>query len=1156
MNQPWLARLSAVAVTIGVALAPALSACEVDTAPAGARLTPPGDGPLVVFDTLRRPLPEIPQPNDVATFADPTSRTGLRINVSTVAPTGIEAISRQGFDSLEGWGTFAPITVAFARDPRTGDLDPALDLQDIAARTRDYDPADDPFYVVDLTTGIPVPLDLGKGSFPLPVVNRDKYWQNDPRATQDTILFESVEEGAGVPQSAYRPELDTDFDGVIDHPNVIGATPGRNARIEEVIDWYERQSDTLMLRPVVPLEEMHEYAVVLTDRLHGPDGAPVRSPFEYIHHAAQERGAERVRQILGDATKRAWFGDVAGTGLDRVAFVWTFTTQPVYDAMRVLRDGLHGTGPFARLASEFPPTATAFRAVGTTQVPLDEPPGAIDTTAACAPRKKTPFAVKYDGTEDAVRQLLHYALGLDGPKLDRLMESLSSVDHIVIGTFESPYFLGDPKKEDPNAKFELDYRNGTGRVGHDTVQFWLSVPKATAKAKAPFPVTVWAHGSTLHADEIVVRAGYFAKQGLAMMGINMPGHGLYLDAGLQGIANVVLRGDCLSPWVEAVSAGRETDLNGDGVPDSGGLLWSAHAFHSRDNIRQGVIDEMQATRVLRSWDGVLRSKQDYNSDGIPDLAGDFDGDGVPDVGGPNVPITTSGNSLGGIIAMIHGSLDPNVTAAASISGGGGLTDIATRSELVTDAVVEQLMSPLVVAVPSVDVPNDDNDRPQTRCSKEQRSVRMVVNNLIASRDVEIACLSAAELDRGKTVVVANLRTRESRCARTAEDGRFRVPVAANIGDRLDVQIYDAPDVVRSYKDCEVLPNAPVGRRIRTFEQAAMSISSVGDPSKTCDAAVAAQGGDVGAACQQFRDQFYPVGSPLVAPQEGFGLYRQSPELRRLFNLTQAAIDASDPVNFAPYYGLRAARGPDGKPMPPRAIVEMNTAGDPYVPSATGYTFARAAGTLPFLPPSFADTHPQWAEYATPRALFDQLGGKTPNDVLIETHVLEGVAHLGRTRGGPTCTPNYVKSSTCTTPPAASECDTAIYDADWLSEGANPWSPAHPTTPLRLARAIDVRAVDTPSLERAWKPRETGLPFASDDTGWNGTQPLAGVVNTWIEPGGTHVFVEGDPCKKFDDVVYATGILTRFLATQGKDLYFLSHPSTHRCLERETCPFSQ
>ena len=179
----------------------------------------PSHGKKIVFDTARRPLPEIPQPNDIATFADPTSRTGWRINVSLVSPTRLESVARKGFNSLEGWGTFAPVTVAFASP-------------------------------LDLTTGVPVILDMGKGNFPLSLVDRTKYRANDPRANEDTIMFETVQEGFGLPKGAHRADLDTDFDGVLDHPDVLRPT-GRKARIEDVIPWYERESDTLILRPVV-----------------------------------------------------------------------------------------------------------------------------------------------------------------------------------------------------------------------------------------------------------------------------------------------------------------------------------------------------------------------------------------------------------------------------------------------------------------------------------------------------------------------------------------------------------------------------------------------------------------------------------------------------------------------------------------------------------------------------------------------------------------------------------------------------------------------------------------------------------------------------------------------------------------------------------------
>ncbi|MEZ4261001.1 MAG: hypothetical protein R3B36_18130 [Polyangiaceae bacterium] len=1140
------------AVLVVLALVLALAGgCFVDRAPGGARETPPGTGPQIVFELTRRPLPEIPQPNDVATFADPSSRTGRRINVSMVAPTRLEAFARSGFTTLEGWGTFAPISVAFAREEGADEGAPAIDIEDVYARTRDWDPRDDPFYVIDLQTGLPALLDVGKGSFPVTVSDPNRYWANDPRASADSLLFETHEEGFGLPQSAYRPELDTDFDGVLDHPNVLRPT-GRQARPEEVLTWYERETDSLLLRPVVPLEQKREYAVVLTDRLKGPRGAPVRSPFSNIHHPQQLRGAERLREILSRADGARFFGDIAGTGLDHVAFTWTFTTQPVYEDMALLRDGLHGIGPFSRLASDFPAKATALRSVGFARDEKEEPPGAVDADPACNTVKKTPYIVRVADTRDALRDVIQTALGLQGEELRRLMQSLDEVDYFVVGTYESPYFLGDPEKEDPDGLFEVDFRTGQGRVTRDTVQYWLSVPKKRPGRAQPFPVTLWAHGTTLHADEILVRAGYWAKQGQAMMGINMPGHGLLLEPGQRTLAEILLRKTCMVRWAAALSAGRHRDLDGDGVPDSGGLLWTAHVFHSRDNIRQSVVDQMQATRILRSWDGVQRSDQDYNADGVPDLAGDFDGDGVPDVGGPSVAIATSGNSFGGILAMVHGAVDHNVSVAAPISGGGGLTDVATRSSLVPDSVIQQVLSPLVVAVPASSVaPRNDDAR--TRCAGDQRSVRFVVNDLTSSREIEIACLTPGELDAGRTVVLTNTTNGEKRCARTADDGRFRVPVPASAGDRLDVQIYDRADAVVSYKGCELRPDAPPGRRIRTFEQAATRVSPVADEKVTCDAAFEASDVDENRGCAQYRDRFFPVGSPLVAPQEGLGLHRQSPEMRRLFTLTQAALDTADPINFAPYYALRPATDPRGQPLGPRAVIEWNTAGDPSVPVGTGYAFARAAGAVPFLPPSFASTYPEWADYATPQALYDSLGGKTPEDVLVEQFVVEGLSRMGRSRAGASCAANYVASQVCTSAPTP-KCDRALVDVDWLAEGKDRYDAPRLPTPLRLARSASVKVTDASSLTDAWRPRLTGVPFGPDEGAWEASEPLLGIVNTYIRPEGVHVWVNGDPCKAFDDAVYYDHALVRFIATRGKDLYFLSHPRTHACLERESCPF--
>src|SRR5580693_3437551 len=120
-----------------VALAFVASSCVMDQAPTALRSTPSGPAATVRFDLAHKPLPDIPLPNDVATWPDPTSRTGLRVNASLVAPTSFEQQARQRFNQLEGWGTFAPISVSFdiPSDPSyEGYSGAAVDLTNLAKR--------------------------------------------------------------------------------------------------------------------------------------------------------------------------------------------------------------------------------------------------------------------------------------------------------------------------------------------------------------------------------------------------------------------------------------------------------------------------------------------------------------------------------------------------------------------------------------------------------------------------------------------------------------------------------------------------------------------------------------------------------------------------------------------------------------------------------------------------------------------------------------------------------------------------------------------------------------------------------------------------------------------------------------------------------------
>src|SRR5262249_53108812 len=153
----------------------------------------------------------------------------------------------------------------------------------------------------------------------------------------------------------------------------------------------------------------------------------------------------------------------------------------------------------------------------------------------------------------------------------------------------------------------------------------------------------------------------------------------------------------------------------------------------------------------------------------------------------------------------------------------------------------------------------------------------------------------------------------------------------------------------------------------------------------------------------------------------------TPDLRKLLQLTQAAIDSSDPVSFAPFYML--APEPNVAPKP---FLVGNTVADGFVVVGSGHTFARALGALPFLPPYALPRMPDYADYVTPPALYAQLGDETPNDALADAYVLEGIARLQRAPAGPTCAPNFNASPACTkTAPATDPnvCAQTVFDPD-------------------------------------------------------------------------------------------------------------------------------
>lgn len=876
-------------LTRGLAFAFALASfgCLPDEAAVGLAPTPMGGtGPQVVFDLDRRPVPDVPFPSDLLTRPDANSPTGLRLNLSLQAPSRAEQALRAEAQTFDGFSTTAAISVRF---------DAPLDLDGLAGAGRD--PADDPVLVLDVspgsTFGERIPVDLGRGYFPVAHADPTAVaFPRDPRGEASNLIFETVDEdtdGDGV----LDPMEDTDGDGVLDRPNVWpeGGDPER-----DVLTFYERQTNTLLLRPIVPLRPGRRYAVVLTRAIVGLDGAPIRSPFEYIHHTGQNDALNRLPEALGGH----------GVSPEAVAFAWAFTTQSATRELQALRDGLRGDGPFAWLDTCVP---SGLIEPGDPDVLVARGPALTEAVRAwLAPRGEAAAAA--------------------------VVAEWAAVSHLVAGSIGVPYLLADgdlPTTLEPSDLLEpgcvarqADIRRGLRPVPADDdevwrvdvdratirgavlaeVNFWCTVPTAGDGAQAPFPVVVYGHdhgGSRLDA---FVAAGRWAAQGLATCAVDAVGHG---PVGLPSSGDEAL---------DTVAARhRARDLDGDGVLDPGADTFGISLLHTRDVIRQSALDWIALIRVLRSFDG-QRGWRTQPTVVASDIAGDFDDDGRVDLGGPAVGYHVAGEGLGGALAAIVAGVEPAVTAVAPISPMSSLTDVFLRSAApaIAEGVVLPALGPIVVGLPEV---GPSGQRRRGTLVTVWAPVLGQVLHSDPEAQLGTPIVQLPPLDPGQLVVLTNLSNGSRAEGRVREDGGFRLSVVSDALTGSDRQTWIAND----------RPITEVGDLIR------LEVPGLDPPTRvTFDYPATVQG------------VTFETKSDLQALATGWGFTRQTPGFRQFSQLVQTALDPADPVNYARGILPPVEGGASTDAGTPGAdVLLVLTAGDRQAPIAGGLSLGRAAG---------------------------------------------------------------------------------------------------------------------------------------------------------------------------------------------------------------------
>ncbi len=917
-----------------VAITLILAACTAEP-PAGLAPAATETGaPVVVFDPEAKPLPEIPLPNDLATRLDPDEpATGRRINVSLDAPTEMEREVRRKASLANGFGINSPITVSFTSP---------LDLADLKARHQhNLDFKDDAVFVIDVTPGSPsyldpVPLDMGQGNFPVTVKDFDMFFMNDPRAASTNVLFETVGEDVNG-DGMLDPWEDTDFDGVLDMPNVH---PDDADPVDALLTFYEKETDTLILRPLLPLRQETTYAVVLTKRLVGLEGVPVASPFPYINHASQNDALAPLEKALHQIK---W-----GMDLEDVAFAWTFTTQSVTRDLEVLRAGLNGKGAFGWLAPHYPVSGVTLHKIS-------------------GQGNQPAYLARLGQFADTLLPIAEAAV--DNPQAAQaLVEDLKQIDYLVAGRFRVPYFLEDKDgiatksyPADDDEDFQIDLTSGDAAVGERWVPFICTIPKKAENCAngrepicterrvchggkcdeeevcncQPYPVVIYGHSYGGMKFEALGFAGRHAAFGLATCALDAPGHGLDL-ATLPidlGEGQKLTVGEVLAPYLDSydipgvmsvLSDHRSRDLNNDGIPDAGADFWTHDLFHTRDVVRQTVVDHLQFLRILRSFDGESVLPFDVDGDGAVDLAGDFDGDGQVDLGGPEVKYTAWGQSLGGLVSPMVAALEPAIEAVAPSAGGAGLFDLAMRATNpgIPEAMFLPLLGPFVVGYSL-----GDGSSALAFLVQDTKD-NLPVQSLLPFHELT--------LKPGDLAVLRNLKNGGMDWAVVNHEGGFRLAVPTDALGASDKRV--------------TLDMDPTGGKIPVKT---MDTESLGDPLKLeiydgptnmLVAGISQFGNDV-----TYQGATYGAGAPLVALASGLGLKRGTPELRRYLSFASMIMDPGDPVGYLPHLrgdplavgAGEASTGAD----PGASLLVIPSAGDTNVPAAVGIAQARAAGII-------------------------------------------------------------------------------------------------------------------------------------------------------------------------------------------------------------------
>ena len=423
-----------------------------------------------------------------------------------------------------------------------------------------------------------------------------------------------------------QPRLSIPFDGAIDVNTVTSQTvfqislgdtlPGGDPGGEVVginqIVW-DPASHTLHVQSDELLDQHTRYALIVTRGIHDLSGHDVSASREFDHFVHHGHG--EYHTAIVEAINAA---EAHGVPQQDIVVASVFTTESTTAMLEKIRDQIHAATPEpADFHLGTNGERTVFSLDDVNSIRFNEQDGSNPVHFT---------AVQLD------TGLLHIIPG--------------AVGTVAFGKYVSPDYEVHPGEYIP----QVGTRTGAPVVQDmNEVYFNLFLPSGP-KPEGGWPVAIYGHGGGSSKNDVgTFVAASMAAQGIATIGINMPGCG-FGPLGTLGVSLID------GSQVTLPAGGRSVDQDGNGIIEIQKGFFAAaprQILWSRDSLRQAAADLMQLVRVIQVGINVT-------------------GDDTPDVDPSR--ISYFGGSSGGQLASIFLAVEPDVPAGVINSAFGPFID--------------------------------------------------------------------------------------------------------------------------------------------------------------------------------------------------------------------------------------------------------------------------------------------------------------------------------------------------------------------------------------------------------------------------------------------------------------------------------------------------